>query len=506
MLDHASLISADFSSFVKRYVETLKAVFGPRADEARMHLSRGVPPHVMRAIQSCVPLAVCIPKEYGGRGEKIHEWLTILEVSGYESLALTLTMGINGALFLQPVSKYANESIKAPIFERFIQHQNMGGLMITEPDYGSDALNMKTAYWAEDDGYRIQGIKHWAGLTGLADFWLMTARSRLESGQLSRDIDFFVCDAHRFEQAVQVEELYENLGLYMIPYGRNKVDIKVPQAQRLEPRSTGLKMMLDILHRSRVQFPGMGMGFLKRMLDEAMRHCQTRQVGGQSLFSYDQVQRRLARLQASFTACSAMCAYTSEHAALELDLAKASIPANAIKSVVTDLMQQASQSLLQLMGAKGYRRDHIAGRAVVDSRPFQIFEGANDILYQQLAEGVLKLMRRSKESNLYRYLKGYDLGARASEYLKVVVDFSVDTNMSQRKLIDLGRVLGRVITMELVIDLGERGFRRDLVDNCLDEFKQEIESLVSVLRSQLNTPVLEDYESKSAWQAYLSSN
>lgn len=47
----------------------------------------------------------------------------------------------------------------------------------------------------------------------------------------------------------------------MIPYGLNKIDIKVPQQNKLIPESTGLKMMLDILHRSRLQFPGMGMGF-----------------------------------------------------------------------------------------------------------------------------------------------------------------------------------------------------------------------------------------------------
>jgi alkylation response protein AidB-like acyl-CoA dehydrogenase len=76
-------------------------------------------------------------------------------------------------------------------------------------------------------------------------------------------------------------------------------------------------MMLDLLHRSRMQFPGMGMGFIKRMLDEAVAHCKSRFVGGKSLFSYDQVQQRLSRLQASFTVCSAMCANSSAKAGIE---------------------------------------------------------------------------------------------------------------------------------------------------------------------------------------------
>src|SRR5690625_5979026 len=88
-----------------------------------------------------------------------------------------------------------------------------------------------------------------------------------------------------------------------------------------------------------------------------------------------------------------MCTYTSEHAGLEHDMSKDAVSANAIKSVVTDLMHDASQSLLQLVGAKGYRLDHVAGRSLVDSRPFQIFEGSNDILYQQISEGDRKSTR-----------------------------------------------------------------------------------------------------------------
>ncbi len=50
-------------------------------------------------------------------------------------------------------------------------------------------------------------------------------------------------------------------------------------------------MMLDLLHRSRMQFPAMG--FLNRIQEEATRHCRERLVGGKNLFGYDQIQSRL---------------------------------------------------------------------------------------------------------------------------------------------------------------------------------------------------------------------
>src|SRR3546814_6395591 len=66
----------------------------------------------------------------------------------------------------------------------------MGGLMITEPAYGSDALNMKTAHRELEDNYRLEGIKHWQGLTGLADYWIIASRGSLPTGELKRDIEF----------------------------------------------------------------------------------------------------------------------------------------------------------------------------------------------------------------------------------------------------------------------------------------------------------------------------
>ncbi|MDZ7801049.1 MAG: acyl-CoA dehydrogenase family protein [Trueperaceae bacterium] len=493
--------TTDLDAFLAEFRQVLHRVFRQPPEPERMHLVRGLPPSELRAILARRPLSVFIPSAYGGRGEKVHEGLAVLEAAAYESLALSLTIGINGALFLQPLSKYGREEIKGEIFTRFLEHQNMGGLMMTEPDYGSDALSMETAYVPEADGYRIRGTKHWAGLTGLADYWLMTARARGEDGQLTRDVGFFVCDAHRPPQQVQVEERFENLGLYLIPYGRNRVDVWVPEAQRLQPDRTGVKMMLDMLHRSRIQFPGMGLGFLRRMADEALTHVRERYVGGRSLLGYDQVQRRVAHLQASVTAAAAMCVHAAETAHVGADLSKESVTANATKAVLTDMMHDASQSLLQLVGAKGYRLDHIAGRATVDSRPFQIFEGSNDILYEQLAEAVLKQMRRAKQTNLGAFLRGFEPASRAAEHLGDVLDVRIEPDMIQRNVVDFGRVLGRVITMEFVIEFGDRGYRNDLVSNCLETMRSEVLGLFSVFRADGRASVVEEEVPAGAWLA-----
>jgi alkylation response protein AidB-like acyl-CoA dehydrogenase len=488
-----------FAEFLGRYRDTLKRVFHRRADADELATTRGLPPFVMREILTAGPLSAFVPREYGGRGVDVAEGQAVLEASSYESMALGLMMGINGGLFAQPVGKYGDPSVRGRILRRLAEGQAMGGLMITEPEFGSDALSMRTNWTEADNRYHLVGTKHWAGLTGWADYWIVTARQRGEDGGLSRDVDLFVCAQEDEDQHIEVQERFNNLGLWAIPYGRNRLDLHVPKSHRLVPRTTGITMLLDLLHRSRMQFPGMGLGFIRRMLDEAMDHCRERFVGGRALIEYDQVRARLAEMQAQFTAVSAMCLYSAESAGVDRDLSKDAIPANAIKTVCTDFMQSAAQSLLQLVGAKGYRMDHIAGRGVVDSRPFQIFEGSNDILYEQLSQAYVKGMRRMKEHNLYRYLKQEDLTSRAADYFRDLLDFEVDPRLPQRKMIELGEALGRIISMDLTIELGSRGFHGDLVANALTTLRQDVESRLASFRQTRLAEVVESYVEDSGW-------
>ncbi len=488
-----------FDDFLNNFKARMKNVFLVRADIDRMALNRGMPPFVMREILSANPLSAGIPAQYGGRGGKIEEILALLAAASYESLALSLTIGINSALFLQPVAKYGREEVKAPVFNRFLNHQNMGGLMITEPGFGSDALNMQSSYTGKNGRYHLQGTKHWAGLTGWAEFWLLTARERTDNDDLRRDIDFFICDVNSPGQQIVVEEFYENLGLYQIPYGRNRLDVEIPAVQRLVPETTGVKMMLDLLHRSRMQFPGMGLGFVQRMLDESIDHTRKRQIGRSMLVDYDQVQHRLARMQTSYTIISAMCARSSSRAAIENDLSSEGFEANSIKTVVTDLMQEAAQSATQLVGAQAYKLNHIAGRGIVDSRPFQIFEGSNDILYAQISESLIKMMKKAKESNLYQFLKSFKLTSKSASILKNLLDFRLDKDLPQRKLVELGQVLGRLVSSEMVINIGEKGFRKDLVDNGLANINQEITALMGNFSHENRSRLVEDYQYDSSW-------
>src|SRR5690606_28359403 len=204
-----------------------------------------------------------------------------------------------------------------------------------------------------------------------------------------------------------------------------------------------------------------------------------------------------------YTICSAMCARSSKISGIDHNLAGEGLEANSMKTVVTDLMHESAQLLTQLSGANGYRISHIGGRGIMDSRPFQIFEGSNEMLYSQISEMITRAMKKGKISNLLEYLKTLDVTAESSKLFKNDHNFNIDGNLSQRKLVDLGRIIARVVSVGYVLEMGAEGFRKDLVDNCITMVKQEISGLLSFFHFDNSVKVIEDYALDSVWSNYV---
>ncbi len=492
-------MKAHIDDFIDRFSRQLHQLFHHNSNINDLSLSRGLPENVWKGIMSLQPLAVAVPEAYGGRGMKAGECLRVLAAASYESLPLSLTFGINIALFLEPLAKYGCPQLQEPVFERFLNHQAMGGLMITEPDYGSDALNMRTGYSETPEGFRLKGQKHWQGLTGMADFWIVAARKQLSENELARDIDFFLTDQREQGQQIRVNHYFNNLGLYMIPYGLNTIDVQLPAHHRLKPHSTGIKMMLDILHRSRMQFPGMGMGFIQRMLDEALTHCQRRKVSGQPLAEIDSVKYQLSRIQSSYTLCSGMCAHSALISGITEEVSGAGLEANCMKALVTDSMQEAAQICVQLLGSSGYKLDHVAGRGIIDSRPFQIFEGSNEMLYTQVAEMVAKQMKKHKELHLGRFLATFPLTRDTAPLFATSLDLTLPPNPVQRQLVKLGQAIARLVCLQYVVAMTNKGFRSDLFDNCRKHVGMDIKALLSDFIDYNDAEPILSYQEHSQW-------
>src|SRR5690606_39421918 len=91
--------------------------------------------------------------------------------------------------------------------------------------------------------------------------------------------------------------------------------------------------------------------------------------------------------------------------------------------------------------------------------------------YAQIAEMVTRLMKKQKQSHLFDFLKDFHLTSEAASHFKNEVNFTINGTLSQRKMVDLGRILGRILCIGYVLDLGDKGFRKDLIENCITTVK-----------------------------------
>ena len=451
---------------------------------------------VLAALAPAGPLAAFVPEAYGGRGGHPAETLAVLDAAGYgHGLALTLAVGITGALFVGPLARHGAPGARARVLPRFAAGRALGGLMITEPGHGTDALGMRTAFdRAPEGGYRIRGTKHWAGLTGLADHWLVTARERLPDGGLGRDVRTFLCEPADGQRPA-VEARYDALGLGPIPYGRSRLDLRVPEDHLLGADGAGLRVLMGTLVRSRLAFAGMAVGVLRRLAGDALAHARARHVGGAPLLAYDQVRARVAAVQAASTVAAALCVHTAT--APDAEPGALLFAANATKALLTDGMSEAADHLLQLTGAAGYRRSHRAGRALVDARPFRIFEGSNDVLYAQVADALGKAARRAGARSLRPALAALPETAPGAGPLGL--DVPLDPAAPQRHAVALGGIAARAFALGQVLRLGAAGFNPALVAAAAAHLRGEAGRLAADYTSRDRPAVVDEPDDAAAW-------
>jgi alkylation response protein AidB-like acyl-CoA dehydrogenase len=334
------------------------------------------------------PLHYFIPKALGGRYQSAFTFLNVIETTSYYSLPLGLSLGITGSLFLCPMVKHAVPKLREPVLKNFLETPALGGMMITEPLGGTDVFGLTTHY--ERDGHKLSlsGSKCWGGLTGLAGHWLVGARAK-RGTRLTKKMNLLYVPLSA--PGVKVETYFDALGLQPIPYGRTRYDrVEIPDYHILASEGmSGIRLLYDTLFRSRLGMPAIAAGHCKRMTDAVFDRVHDRRVFGKRLSDYDQVQYRLESLQGMYALNHALWQFTGQWMDDHADISGDYTLVNSAKLVCSETIGTASDSALQIFASAAFKRNHLVGRAYVDNRPFQIFEGSNDVLDENLYDTIV---------------------------------------------------------------------------------------------------------------------
>ncbi|TDC62953.1 acyl-CoA dehydrogenase [Actinomadura sp. GC306] len=386
-----------------------------------------------------------LPSRYGGRDSHV-EMCRAVETAAEWNLALGVYVIVNTALALLPVVKWAGEEAKAEMLPQFSGGEPLlAGLAATEPGAGSALSAMTTVFEEVEGGYRIRGRKHWQALSSSAHWWLVVAKHAHR-----REYGYFIV---RRDEGFRTVQLYEALGLKLLDYGVNDIDVTVPRHRRIDAEEMGMTSA-DLFLASRSLLAAAGAGFLRRISREAHAYADGRRIGRKRQSRIGFVRYRLAAIDASATICEALSHYLQTELDIKGDMAPAFPAVQALKTVATERIVSAAQNYQQLTGGEGYRcgaPGNIAGQAFLDSRVFTVFDGNNDMLSQQLAAHCLT---RRGGRPLSEFLADWPLTAPAVDTIKTDLGF-LDGPLDQTHQVLAGRAIGYLFAVTRLLAWAE---------------------------------------------------
>ena len=357
----------------------------------------GYEPDFLRGVLRAEGIHTLFSPESTPRGN-----LDIIRAAAYRSVELSLSIGITVSLFSDPVRRFAPDRWRQQLEDGFLRQGWLGGMMITEPGCGTDLMACQTEYQESPQGPRLTGTKHWAGLTALADYWLVLARDgQAGKGFRFPSLNFYICRAT--PESFRLLKRYVTAGLRSIPYGMTRIEAR---SEVMGPLLQGSRMerfrrIHSILQRSRISISAITCGVTARLADDIRRHVGERTVFGKTLESFGQVQVRVAEIEAARNISRVLFEVACREAEAADQPGSDGVPAqtaNIAKVVATDLAFASATSASQLLGGESYRIDTYVGRATADLRPFRIFEGSNDVLCEAIAQAAEKAAKTGGDS------------------------------------------------------------------------------------------------------------
>jgi acyl-CoA dehydrogenase len=272
------------------------------------------------------------------------------------------------------ISLFGTDEQKQAYLPRVAAGQAIAAFALSEPEAGSDVAAMQCAAWREGDGFVLNGEKTWISNGGIADFYVVFARTGEQPG--SRGISAFIVDAgiDGFEIAERIDVIAPH------PLARLRLsNCRLPALRLIGEAGQGFKVAMATLDVFRTSVAAAALGFARRALDEALARSTSRKMFGKTLADFQLTQARLADMA---TGVDAAALLTYRAAWLRDQGRRVTKEAAMAKLTATETAQQVIDSALQMFGGLGVVSGQPVESLYREIRALRIYEGASEV--QQL--------------------------------------------------------------------------------------------------------------------------
>ncbi len=339
----------------------------------------------VRALGKAGWLKAVVPGAYGGFSERLDVRTLCLarEVLAWHDSLADFAFAMQG-LGSGPISLFGDDEIKSRYLPAVRDGRHIAAFALSEPEAGSDVAALATT--ATRDGrahVRIDGVKTWISNGGIADHYVVFARTGEAPG--TKGLSCFVVDADT--PGLEVVGRIDVIAPHPLATLRFN-QCRVPLSHRLGGAGDGFKVAMATLDIFRSTVAAAAVGLARRAFDEMIGHAVDRKLFGAPLADLQLTQVALADSVTEIDA-AALLVY---RAAWKKDrgASRISQEASTAKAFATEMAQRVIDRAVQVFGGNGVRKGTKVEALYREIRAMRIYEGATELQKLIIARELLR--------------------------------------------------------------------------------------------------------------------
>lgn len=307
----------------------------------------------------------------------------IREELAYSSALADLAFVMQG-LGTYAIARAAPEHVRDFWLSRAANGKAIAAFALTEPNAGSDVAAIETTARRDGETYVIDGRKRFISNAGIADFYIVFAKTG------TRDDGRPVLSAFVVGSKMPGFRLVERTSL-IAPHPIGEIafsECRVPAEDMVGEEGDGFKLAMETMDTFRASVGAAACGMARRALDQAVRYASARKQFGRLLSEHQLVQAKLADMVTELDAAR-LLVYRAAYAR-DTETGRVTREASEAKLFATEAAGRIIDSAVQIHGGAGLVSGTVVERLYRDVRALRIYEGASEIQKLIIAGQLLK--------------------------------------------------------------------------------------------------------------------
>ena len=351
------------------------------------------PSEMWQAICDAGFCGVALAEEHGGAGLGMLEMALIVEAlcKGGAGSTLSQLFMLNPIFGGVSISKYGSDEMRRTVLPKIISGEIGCCMALTEPDAGTNSLEVRTFAEVDGNGWRLNGQKIWISAVPQAEKILVIARTKKKEDTVRKTdgITMFLIDVAR--EGVSHQAI-DKVGTRCVPASNVFFDnTPVHGDELVGTLHGGWKELLDVLNTERIVTTAGLVGAVHLALGLAVDYANQRKIFGErAISSYQGLQFPLAQAYAEIECASAM----NHKAAVLFDAGEEfGGQANMAKLIAAQAAAEGIERAMQTMGGMGYAKETHVERLWRDARLFRFAPISEEMILNYISIHELGMAR-----------------------------------------------------------------------------------------------------------------